>query len=125
TIPLVVGAFVLSEVITPAAEIKASEVSLTLLGKAGGGRLNSGYWFKEAAPDGGTRIINISQLKSSGGVGDITLYEFNQGQELASLSKAKDGHFTSGTLVLEDVTETAIAAQSVSALANAAKPEAP
>ncbi len=125
TIPLVVGAFVLSEVVTPAAEIKASEASLRLLGKAGGGRLNSGYWFKEAAPDGGTRIINIAQLKSSGAVGEITLYEFNQGQELASLSQAKSGHFTSGSLVLEEVTETAIAAQSVSALADAAKPEAP
>ena len=125
TIPLVVGAFVLSEVVTPAAEIKASETSLRLLGKAGGGRLNSGYWFKEAAPDGGTRIINIAQLKSSGAVGDITLYEFNQGQELTSLSRAKNGHFTSGSLVLEEVTETAIAAQSVSALADALKPEAP
>ena len=34
TIPWVVGAFVLSEVITPAAELKASDVSLKLLGRA-------------------------------------------------------------------------------------------
>src|SRR5699024_923646 len=50
TIPLVGGAFLLSEVITPTVEIKSSEASLALLGKAGGGRLNSGYWFKEGSP---------------------------------------------------------------------------
>src|SRR5690606_29703298 len=68
TIPLVVGAFVLSEVVTPAAEIKSSEASLSLLGRSDGSRLNSGYWFKEADAQGGTRIINISELKPSGGV---------------------------------------------------------
>lgn len=125
TIPLVVGAFFLSEIVTPAAEIKSSEASLALLGKSDGSRLNSGYWFKEADAGGGTRIINISELKSSGGVAGITLYEFHAGQELASVSQAKEGHFTNGTLVLDDVTQTSIDAGSVSALANAKKPDAP
>src|SRR5690606_21760764 len=106
TIPMVFGAFVLSEIITPAAEIKSSEASLTLLGRAGGGRLNSGYWFKEADSQGGTRIINIGQLKSSGNVADITLYEFQNGQELATFSKADEGRFVDGTLVLSNVQQT-------------------
>ncbi|MGP1614135.1 MAG: LPS export ABC transporter permease LptG [Pollutimonas bauzanensis] len=125
TIPLVVGAFLLSEIITPAAEIKSSEASLTLLGRAGGGRLNSGYWFKESDDADGTRIINIAQLKSSGDVAGVTLYEFHKGQQLAAFSQAEQGHFTNGTLVLRQVTQTLIDASSVSALANAKKPDAP
>lgn len=125
TIPLVAGAFLLSEVITPAAEIKSSEVSLTLMGRAGGSQLNSGYWFKETDTDGGTRIINISQLKASGGVAGVSLYEFNNEERLTTFSQAQDGHFSKGTLVLSQVTQTNIDAGSVSALANAVKPDAP
>jgi lipopolysaccharide export system permease protein len=125
TIPWMVGAFILSEAITPAAEIKTSEASLTLLGRAGGGRLNSGYWFKESDASGGTRIINIARLKASGSVSGVTLYEFRDGQRLGAFSQAKNGHFTNGTLVLDDVTQTQIDAHSVSALANAVKPAEP
>ncbi len=125
TIPLVIGAFLLSEVITPAAEIKTSEASMTLLGKSDGSRLNSGYWFKETDADQGKRIINISILKTNGDVSGVTLYEFRKGQQLAAFSYAEHGHFTNGTLVLRQLTETQIAATSVSALANARKPEAP
>lgn len=125
TIPLVVGAFLLSEVITPAAEIKSSEASLTLLGRSDGSRLNSGYWFKETDTDGGTRIINISQLKTNGDVAGVTLYEFHKGQMLAAFSQAEQGHFTKGTLVLRQITQTQIDASSVSALADAKKPDAP
>ena len=125
TIPWVIGAFILSELITPAAEIKTSEASLQLLGRAGGGRLNSGYWFKEEAPENGTRVINISELKPNGGVAGITLYEFRAGQELATFSQAADGYFSDGSLVLNQVTETTINAKAVDALADASVPESP
>jgi len=125
TIPWVLGAFVLSEVVTPAAEIKSSEANLTLLGRAGGGRLNSGYWFKETGPAGGTRIINIAELKASGGVAGVTLYEFRDDQELSMLSQAESGYFQNGSLVLEKVTETEIDANAVSALANEQVPATP
>src|SRR5690554_3422314 len=68
TAPLVAGAFLISEVLTPAAEIKSSEASLVLLGRSDGSRLNSGYWFKESTDEGDTRIININRLLSAGGV---------------------------------------------------------
>lgn len=125
TIPWVLGAFLLSEVITPAAEIKSSEATLTLLGRAGGGRLNSGYWFKEDIASNSMRIINIGELQANGGVTHITLYEFSKGQELASLSQAKSGYFDNGTLVLKDVTETKIDANAVAALADAKVPDTP
>lgn len=125
TIPWVLGAFFLSEIITPAAELKASEVSMTLLGRSDGARLNSGYWFKESAENGGTRIINISQLKTSGSVAGVTLYEFSQGQELAIFSQAKEGRFNDGELILSDVTETTITSDAVKALASAKPPATP
>lgn len=125
TIPWVVAAFFLSELVTPAAEIKASEATMQLLGRAGGGRLNSGYWFKEEAQNEITRIINISELKPNGGVAGITLYELQKGQELVRFSQAKQGHFQNGTLVMEDVTETQISKNAMSALDNATAPEQP
>lgn len=125
TIPWVVGAFVLSEVVTPAAELKASEVSLQLLGRAEGGRMSSGYWFKEADADGGTRIINISGLGGDGSVSGVILYEFRAGQELTSMSQAARGQFTGDTLRLQDVTQTIIDEKSVAALADAQPPSDP
>lgn len=124
TVPWVVGAFVLSEVITPAAELKGSDVSLRLLGRAEGGRMSSGYWFKEADTEGGTRVINISQLSAEGSVSGITLYEFRVGQELTSMSQAETGRFANGSLRLVNVTRTLIDT-SASALADAQKPSEP
>lgn len=125
TAPLVAGAFLLSEYITPAAELKTSEVTLNLLGRAGGGRLNSGYWFKETDGSGNTRMINIASLNTGGKVSDITLYEFRPGQELSGFSQARRGTFGNGLLTLEDITQTTIDAGSVSALADARSPTAP
>src|SRR5690625_2695980 len=74
TIPLMVLAMILSEYVAPRAEIRANEASLEILGRAGGGRLSSGYWFREKAQDNATRIINIKQLQSQGQVRGITVY---------------------------------------------------
>lgn len=125
TIPWVLGAFVLSEVITPAAELKASDVSLRLLGRAEGGRMASGYWFKEADSEGGTRILNISQLSADGTVSEVTLYEFRAGQELTAMSQAASGRFSGGTLRLSNVTRTTIDETSIEALADARTPTEP
>ena len=125
TVPWVVGAFMLSEVVTPAAELKASEVSLRLLGRAEGGRMSSGYWFKEADANGGTRIINISQLNTDGAISEVSLYEFRSGQELTSMSQAARGKFTGGALHLYEVTQTIIDDTSVAALADGQPPSDP
>ncbi|TAL84477.1 MAG: LPS export ABC transporter permease LptG [Candidimonas sp.] len=125
TIPMVVGAFILSEVVTPAAEIKSSEANLMLLGRSEGGRLNSGYWFKEPSPGGGTRVINITKLHAVGGVAGITLYDFLKDQDLASFTQAKEGHFSHGRLILDDVVQTRINTSSKAALANAQVPIQP
>ena len=50
TIPLMIGAALLSEYVTPWAEMKSGEANLALRGKAGGDRLNSGYWFRNPPP---------------------------------------------------------------------------
>ena len=100
TIPLMIGAALLSEYVTPWAEMKSGEANLALRGKAGGDRLNSGYWFKEPTANGGTRIINIGDLKGDGQVANITLYEFKKNLTLSVLSTAPVGVFSHGDLVL-------------------------
>jgi lipopolysaccharide export system permease protein len=119
TIPVVIGATVLSEWITPMAEIKSSEANLLFRGRAGGGRLESGYWFKEPARGGGMRIINIQTLKADGEVEDITLYEFRKDLEMSALSKAQSGTFTDGNLILKNVVENRLSDNAADALANA------
>ena len=125
TIPLMVGATLLSEFVTPAAEIKSGEADLTFRGKAGGGRLNSGYWFKEPTRDGGTRIINIRSLLANGEVEGVTLYELKPDLELASLSTAATGRFSDGDLVMTDVVQTRLDERAAQALATARQPSAP
>ncbi|HEU0229800.1 MAG TPA: LPS export ABC transporter permease LptG [Burkholderiaceae bacterium] len=126
TIPLVLGALFLSEIVTPAAEIKSSEASLMMLGRSNGGRLDSGYWFKESSPEtGGTRIINIKKLKANGGVAGVVVYEFNERHQLVRYSQATDGRFGDGKLILDHVTENKIDGNAISALANAKQPTTP
>lgn len=125
TIPLVVGAFVLSEMITPWAEIKTSEAKISLMGKSDGSRLNSGYWFKENDAQGNMRIINISRLLTGGSVADVTLYEFRSDDELAVFSQASEGQFKAGKLVLNQLRETRIDQNALLALADGKAPVTP
>lgn len=125
TIPLVIGAFAISEYLTPAAEIKSSEAKLMLTGRADGARFYSGYWFKEGDGVHSTRVININRLLSGGQVEGVTLYELNADQELRSFSQAKSGRFSDGELILTDVTQLRIDDKAVQALANATAPTQP
>jgi lipopolysaccharide export system permease protein len=121
-VPLMIGAALLSEYVTPAAEIKSGEASLEYRGQAGGGQLNSGYWFKEPTREGGTRIINIKKLGASGRVDDVILYEFGQKQALLAVSTADKGVFANGKLTLENVTVNRVSPKAADELENAKPP---
>jgi len=125
TVPLMIGALLLSEFVTPEAEIRTGEANLVLRGKAGGGRLASGYWFKEPTREGGTRIINIQTLLANGQVSKITLYEFKPDRELATTWQAASGVLRGGHLKLNKVIQTRIDPDASEALANAHPPEHP
>ncbi|MEI2415207.1 LPS export ABC transporter permease LptG [Orrella sp. JC864] len=125
TLPLMALALLLSEVVTPAAELRSGEANLLLRGKAGGGVMASGYWFKEPVEGGGSRIINVRRLLASGNVAEVTLYEFDPGQQLRALSTAKTGHFGAGIFTLEEVTEHRISEEASQALADATAPQQP
>jgi lipopolysaccharide export system permease protein len=122
TIPVMIGAVLLSEYVTPAAEIKSSEASLLYRGQAGDGQLASGYWFKEPTRDGGTRIINIKQLGANGNVTGVLLYEFGAKQTLLAVSTAEKGQFADGKLRLENVTANRISPNASAELENAKPP---
>lgn len=117
-LPLVAAAILLAEFVVPAAELKLSEANLTLLGRAGGGRLESGYWFKERTEEG-ERIINVGKLLPSGNVRDVVVYELDREQNVAALLNAEGGSFSAGELQLSNVTVNAIAPDALQALGDA------
>ncbi|MCF8171684.1 MAG: LPS export ABC transporter permease LptG [Candidatus Methylopumilus sp.] len=119
SIPIVLGAAVLSEIITPIAEIKSSEANLLMRGRVEGGRLASGYWFKEPMQGGGTRIINIGRLLASGNAADLRIYEFPDGTSLSLTSAAESARFADGQLIMQNVLETRIAPETKEILADA------
>jgi len=125
SIPIIALAILVSEVITPAAEIRYSEANLVLRGKVQGGRLVSGYWFKEPMQNSGSRVINIGRLLSTGEVADLSIYEFDDGINLSRRIQAKRGLFEEGQLTLLDITRTVIPADAMSALAKGIPPEEP
>lgn len=118
TIPMVLIAFLLSEVITPAAELKYSEANLQYLGKTGGGRMHSGYWFKESDKNGDTRVINIQNIQFGGGVTGVNLFELNKNYQLNTFSQARTGQFQDNQLVLNNVSSVHVTEQAIAALAN-------
>ena len=119
SIPIVLGALVLSEFLTPLAEIKSSEVNLLMRGRVEGGRLASGYWFKEPTPSGGMRVVNVGKLLTSGNVENLLIYEFPDGLALSTIIQAKSGRFVKGKLDMQDVVETHLDPNIKSVLADA------
>ncbi len=124
-IPVILLALVLSEFLTPAAEIRYSEANLVMRGKVEGGRLVSGYWFKEPTADGGSRILNIAKLLGTGEVADLSIYELNSQGDLQRLSRAKRGVFENDRLTLMDVTDNRVRADAMSALSEAVRSDTP
>jgi lipopolysaccharide export system permease protein len=117
-IPIIAIAVVLSEYITPAAEIRYSEANLTLRGKVEGGRLASGYWFREPTDDGGSRVLNIGELLGSGELATLTIYDIAPNNRLSRLSQADRGIFEEGELKLINVRDNLITPDAINALAD-------
>jgi len=116
--PIIAIAVVLSEYITPAAEIRYSEANLTLRGKVEGGRLASGYWFREPTDDGGSRVLNIGELLGSGELANLTIYDIAPNNRLSRLSQADRGIFEEGELKLINVRDNLITPDAINALAD-------
>lgn len=117
-IPIIIIAVVLSEYITPAAEIRYSEANLTLRGKVEGGRLASGYWFREPTDQGGSRVLNIGELLSSGEVANLTIYDIGPDNRLQQLTQADKGVFEGDLLRLFNVRDNQIPPNALDALAD-------
>jgi lipopolysaccharide export system permease protein len=118
-------AIILSELITPAAEIKYGEANMMLRGQVQGARLVSGYWFKEPTDNGGYRVINVSKLLSSGEVAGLSVYEIDENLNLTRQTQATRGVFEENRLVLFEVTETLIPTGAIDALADEIRPTEP
>ena len=115
-IPIIALAIVLSEYVTPAAEVRYSEANLMLRGKVEGGRLISGYWFREPMDAGGSRILNIGELLGSGEVARLKIYEIGPNNRLQRFSEADRAVFENDELKLFNVRDNAITDNALSAL---------
>ena len=105
TIPVMVFAALLSEVITPLAEVKTSEISLSLLGKSSN-RMNSGYWFREPESENHYRIINIQKLNSETEVENVRVLIYNiKTNQFSRMLQAAKGTLNEGKLILPNTLE--------------------
>lgn len=105
TIPVMVFAALLSEVITPLAEVKNSEISLSLLGKSSN-RMNSGYWFREPESENHYRIINIQKLNSETEVENVRVLIYNiKTNQFSRMLQAAKGTLNEGKLILPNTLE--------------------
>ncbi|MFW8565113.1 LPS export ABC transporter permease LptG [Orrella sp. 11846] len=119
SIPVILFALLLSEVLTPAADVRYSEANLMMRSRVEGGRFNSGYWFKEPTETGGYRIINIGQLLSSGDVGDVMLYEFDPEGKFLTLTKAGTASVKNDRIQLKDATINKLPSDAMQSLSEA------
>lgn len=109
TIPVMIIATFISEVVTPYTEKKSSDFTISALGK-NSTKMASGYWFREPADATHYRVINIRRLNSSTEVATITIFEYNtQDQQLAQVISADKGLLQNGELTLENVTVRTLA----------------
>ncbi|NOL49960.1 LPS export ABC transporter permease LptG [Pelistega europaea] len=105
TIPIMLFATFLSEIATPYAESKSSELTLTALGK-NSTDMDSGYWFREPVNQDEYRVINILHLDSRSEVSGITLFEYDvKNNQLSRVISAPKGEIQHGEITLHDVTE--------------------
>ena len=105
TIPVMVFAALLSEVIPPLAEVKTSEISLSLLGKSSN-RMNSGYWFREPESENHYRIINIQKLNSETEVENVRVLIYNiKTNQFSRMLQAAKGTLNEGKLILPNTLE--------------------
>ncbi|MDY3331223.1 MAG: LPS export ABC transporter permease LptG [Pelistega sp.] len=104
TIPFMIFALLVSEVVTPYTEKKASDYAISALGK-NSTKMNSGYWFREPADENHYRVINIRRLDSSTAVSNINVFEYNTANnQLAQAVSAAKGRLQNGELTLDNVT---------------------
>ncbi len=104
-LPIVLGALLLAEFLTPVAELKLSEARLELRGSAGrSNMLRSGYWFRETNADGGLRVINVGALRHAGEAVVVTVYDFDKQQRMKQLVAAPRATFSNGHMTLHEAT---------------------
>ena len=100
TVPLMVLAVILAELVTPWSENRVSETRIALTGTAGGaGKLRSGYWFKESTTEG-ELILNAKQLQTGGAMRKITVFQLSPDKRLERVIDAEEGLLQGGTLRL-------------------------
>ncbi|CCG19790.1 putative membrane protein [Taylorella asinigenitalis 14/45] len=106
TVPIVIFATLLSEVITPWADQRVSAINMAVLGKKSN-QLDSGYWFREPSTKDTYRVINLQNLIDNKTVEGIKVYEYSiVDNQFKRLLIAEKGELANKELKLFKVIQT-------------------
>lgn len=106
TVPIVIFATLLSEVITPWADQRVSAINMAVLGKKSN-QLDSGYWFREPSSKDTYRVINLQNLIDNKTVEGIKVYEYSiVDNQFKRLLIAEKGELANKELKLFKVIQT-------------------
>lgn len=105
---LVVLMVLVGEFIAPEAEFKAQNLRAEAISGQISFRTDEGLWAKD-----GSSIIHIRDMLAKDRVRDISIYEFDEANQLHTLTKAKSANFNNGQWTLQDVSRSVIATTGV------------
>ncbi len=105
---LVVIMLLIGEFVAPEAEFKAQSLRAEAISGQISFRSEAGLWAKD-----GASIIHIRDLLSNDKVRDISIYEFDDVNQLRNVTKARSARFVEGQWILEEVSRSTIAASGV------------
>lgn len=99
----VVAAVLIGEVVSPWTEIKANRARAQALQQNIQQHTNLGLWIRDA-----TTYVNVGEVLPDLRLLRIKVFEFDENKKLRSLVSAKQGRFTDGDWLIEEVTQTII-----------------
>lgn len=105
---LMAVATVLGEIVAPQTERYAQSMRAAALSEKITLRTKSGFWVRD-----GKQFIHIRDLFADGTLGNISIYEFDDGQRLTSIIHANRASYQGSAWVLDNISRTQLAEQSI------------
>lgn len=99
---------VIGEYIAPAAEMKAQSLKAEAMEQRVMFRSHMGLWARD-----GQRFIHIQDVNSSESVGRVSVYEFDEQNQLDTVTKARTAEFADGAWTLNKVVQSSVSSEGV------------
>ncbi len=105
---LTVVAFLVGELIRPPAEQKAREVQSMAQTGTVGSRSRHGFWTRD-----GQHFNHISQVLPDGRFADVSIYEFDNNNQLRTVTRAENAEYQEDNWLLSNVVQSTIDSEGV------------